>query len=200
MVPEAGEEMRSEGQLMAGIAAGDPQPLGELYRRHARAVRAIIGYFASEMTDADVDDVTHETFVSLSRAAARYTEQAQFKPFLFRIAVNRARDWQRKAWLRRTFLRSEAAEPDTMGVAAQSNGPTRILALREATRQVLHALPAAQRAVLVLHVVEGLKCEEIAAVLGVRPKTVRTRLHRARRALRQNVEAKAWREAMNEVV
>jgi RNA polymerase sigma-70 factor (ECF subfamily) len=192
--------MLSDGQLMAGIAAGEPQLLGELYRRHARAVRAMISYFVPEMTDADVDDVTHETFVSLAKAAKRYREQGQFKPFLFRIGVSRARDWQRKGWLRRTFLKVEASEREAAAVAAVSDGPDRSVALREATMQMLRALPAAQRAVLVLHAVEGLTCDEIAEVMGVRPKTVRTRLYRARNRLSQSVEAGAWREAVNEVV
>lgn len=197
---EAREETQSDGQLMAGIASGETRLLGELYRRHARAVRAMVAYFAPEMTDADVDDVTHETFVSLARAAGRYREQGQFKPFLFRIAVNRARDLQRKTWLSRIFVKAETSAPEALAVAAGSDGPGRALALREATLQMLGTLPAAHRAVLVLHVVEGLTCDEIAAVLGVRPKTVRTRLHRARKKLCQSVEAGAWREAMNEVV
>ena len=192
--------VRSDEALMTDIAEGDTAALGELYLRHGTAVRAIICHVVPGMHAHDVDDITQEVFLSLGKAAKTYRHQSLFKAFLFRIATNRTRDWQRRSWLR---FHSGKAD-DLQSVSATQFGmtiaPAEQSALSQTIRQVLDSLSYAHREVLVLNVVEGFTCNEIAEILKIRPKTVRTRLHRARNAILQHNQASIWKETIRETM
>ena len=188
----------SDETLMTAVAKGDPMALGVLYLRHNSAVRAMIGYVAPGMNRHDVDDVTQEVFLSLGKSAKKYRHQSLFNAFLFRIATNRTRDWQRRAGLRFRLLSSNQSltesAPDTQKTAL----PSQQTALSQTVRQVMDSLSYPHREVLVLNVVAGFTCEEIATILCIRPKTVRTRLHRARNAVLQHKHAPMWQAAISE--
>ena len=191
----------SDETLMKAIAQGDRHALGQLYIRHNGAVRAMIGYVAPGMNSHDVDDATQEVFLSLGKAAKSYRSQAMFKAFLFRIATRRARDWQRRTWLRFTRFQKEiVADAPLQMIGPEQPGPGTKAVLRQTVRQIMASLSYPHREVLVLHVTEGLTCEEIAAILSIRPKTVRTRLHRARNAILQHKKASIWQDAISEML
>jgi RNA polymerase sigma-70 factor, ECF subfamily len=77
--------------------------------------------------------------------------------------------------------------------SATSEDPEKTMAQREIQRVVEHAideLPDLFRIVFITRVIEGMNVEETAEILGLKPETVKTRLHRARTMLRENVEKK----------
>ncbi|MBN2718334.1 MAG: RNA polymerase sigma factor [Deltaproteobacteria bacterium] len=190
--------VRSDEALMTDIAEGDTAALGQLYMRHSQAVRAMIGYVAPAMSSHDVDDVTQEVFLSLGKAAKSYRHEALFNAFLFRIASNRARDWLRRSWVRGRFTKNDDLKIVSTPGAGMTAAPGQQTMLSQTIRQILESLTYNHREVLVLNIVQGLTCDEIADVLNIRPKTVRTRLHRARAAVLQHRHAAIWKDAISE--
>lgn len=174
-------EALSDEQLMAGLAQGRIEPLGALYMRYGAMVRRALRRLAPEISRAELEELGQEVFLTLSDTAARYEERTRLRAWLYGIALRKAKSWRRTTWLRRKLLVWHAgASPGTVPGAARS--PEREVAMRQEATRVLDRLPQEQREVLLLHAVEGFTGEEIAQILGIRPKTVWTRLHRARRA------------------
>jgi RNA polymerase sigma-70 factor (ECF subfamily) len=140
--------------------------------------------FAQEISADEADELGQEVFLALARSAGRYQPGRRLKAWLAGIAVNKARGWQRTTWIRRNLLRRH--HRDELGIfAVRGSSPEQEAERRDELRHALARLPAAQRDVLLLSVVEGFTGEEVATILGIRPKTVWTRLHRARRAMTQ---------------
>jgi RNA polymerase sigma-70 factor (ECF subfamily) len=180
MTGEILEELSDE-QLMARLADGRMRALGTLYVRHGTMVKRALVRLAPEISRAELEELGQEVFLTLSDTAARYEERTRLKAWLYGIAVRKAKSWRRTTWLRRKLLeRHGVAGPGLKPGAAAS--PEKEVEVRQEVQRVLAELPREQQEVLLLSAVEGFTGEEIAQILRVRPKTVWTRLHRARRA------------------
>jgi RNA polymerase sigma-70 factor, ECF subfamily len=171
----------SDAQLMAGIRAGDREAFGALVARHQDGVLTYLARLTGQRTRAE--DLAQDTFLRLwSQAGQGYQEQGRLRAYLLRIATRLALTELRRESRRRLLAalwlghgngaRPQAAAPAEDGGEAQ-----------RALRAALDRLPARQRAPLLLVEVEGLSCQEAAAALGVRPGTVKSRIHRARQRL-----------------
>lgn len=193
----ADDAQPDDDRLMAVLASGEMYPLAELYARYGKAVRSTIRRFAPEISEAEAEELGQDVFLALARSAGRYRTGSQLRPWLAGIAVNKARGWRRATWLRRNLLRRH--HRDAVGIfAVRGAAPDTEAEQREEVRRALAQLPAAQREVLLLSAVEGFTGEEIARILGIRPKTVWTRLHRARRAMTQMLAGEEAAAAMRE--
>ena len=106
-----------------------------------------------------------------------FRDDEHLKAWLLRVTVNCCNDLRRSAWFRHTAP-LEAA-PDAAAPLTDSH---------DELWQAVHALPDDLRVVVWLHYVEGYGTDEIAPLVGCRPATVRTRLHRARKKLRLELE------------
>lgn len=126
---------------------------------------------------ADAEDVYQEVFLRLLRDTTDFRDGEHLKAWLLRVTLSRCGDLRRAAWFRRTAP-LEAA-PDAPAPEQDDHGDL---------WQALRSLPDALRTAVWLHYVEGYATEEIAALTGSRPATVRTRLHRARKQLRCMLE------------
>lgn len=126
---------------------------------------------------ADAEDVYQEVFLRLLRDTTAFRDDEHLKAWLLRVTVNCCNDLRRSAWFRHTAP-LEAA-PDAAAPLAEKH---------DALWQAVHALPDDLRVVVWLHYVEGYGTDEIAPLVGCRPATVRTRLHRARKKLRLELE------------
>lgn len=126
---------------------------------------------------ADAEDVYQEVFLRLLRDTTDFRDDEHLKAWLLRVTVNCCNDLRRSAWFRRTAP-LEAA-PDAAAPAQDGN---------DELWQAVRALPDDLRIVVWLHYVEGYGTDEIAPLVGCRPATVRTRLHRARKKLRLELE------------
>lgn len=120
------------------------------------------------------EDITQEVFLTLWRERARYEERGKQRAYLFQIARNRCLATLEKS------NRAAPAAPSTVGGAVT----TRSLLARE-LRESLERLDWAQREVVVLRYLQGFELSEIASFLDVPVGTVKSRLHRALRILRQ---------------
>lgn len=168
-----------DATLMGRVAQGDLSALGELYDRHARG---LVRFAARMSTWNDAEDVVQEVFLRVVRLAKEFDAgAASARPWLYALTLRAAQE-------RRRSLRRWAAA--LLQLSGQS--PSGVTQLRETNRDLERALARLnpkKREVLLLAEVEGFTSREIAALLGVPIGTVWTRLHHARRALRQLLES-----------
>ncbi len=146
-----------------------------LYERHARALWAFL--FRMTLDRAQAEDLLQETFYRFLRAGAVYEDGCHAKNALFRIAANLARDAHRRRRIRFPPLASPA-EPREIPDSAQPSGDERL-----DVKRALAGLAPRDRAMLWLAYAEGATHEEIAGVVGVRVKSVKSLLARARTRL-----------------
>ena len=126
---------------------------------------------------ADAEDVFQEVFLRLLRDTTGFRDAEHLKAWLLRVTVNCCNDLRRSAWFRRTAPLEAAPE----AAAPMLDGHDELW-------QAVRALPDDLRTAVWLHYVEGYGTDEIAAMTGCRPATVRTRLHRARKRLKLELE------------
>ena len=174
---------QDEQDLAVRLAAADPAAVGEVYDRYHRAVRA----FASRLVGdaAAAEDLVHEVFVALPRAMKGYRFESSLRTFLISIAVNHARHHVRAATRRRAAVSRLALEPE--GSVADPEQLQRRKELASLLTRALDTLPLEQRVTFVLCEVEERSSREVAEITGVPEGTVRTRLHHAKKKLREEL-------------
>lgn len=139
---------------------------------------------------SDAQDVAQDVFVRLLRSDVEFREEEHLKAWLLRVCVNRCRELHRSAWMRRVdpvdyvdVLAAEACEDEALRALVE-----------HPVWAALRALPEKLRVVVQLFYVEECDTEEIAHIVGCRPATVRSRLHRARKLMRLDLEREAKHE------
>jgi RNA polymerase sigma-70 factor, ECF subfamily len=181
------ETSLTDEELIERIAAGDHALFEMVMRRYNqriyRAVRAVLG------SEEEVEDVMQQAYLNAYRNLRQFAGRSQFSTWLTRIAVN-------EAIARRGKQTPFAMEDESVMEQAQSNEPdpeqqTFAAELREVMQRQVAALPDTFRAVLVLRDVEELSTSETAESLGISEDLVKTRLHRARSLLRDNLYRRA---------
>jgi len=135
-------------------------------------------------------DLSQEVFLRVFRTIHRFRGQSTLRTWIYRIAVNQARNrhrfWRRRHRADQVSLDQHLADHGDLLSTAEST-PERKLAQKELAARLQHALdrlPFDQRIAIVLREIDGLSYEEIAFSLGVAVGTVKSRLTRARQALR----------------
>jgi RNA polymerase sigma-70 factor, ECF subfamily len=159
-------------------------------QRLYRVARAVL------KDEAEAEDVVQEAYLRAFAALSSYRQEASLATWLTRITINEALGRNRKQRATVGLDQLEGPRPggariipfpsmnpetDPESSAAQGE-------IRRLLERAVDELPAPFRVVFVMRDVEELPTEETAAVLGLRPETVRTRLHRARRLLRQALD------------
>jgi RNA polymerase sigma-70 factor, ECF subfamily len=152
--------------------------------------------------DAEAEDVVQETYVRAFTNLDSFRGDSSLATWLARIAMNEAlgRLRSQRPTVELASLPSGAIEAQIIQFPlAASIDPEKTMAQREIQTVVEHAideLPEPFRLVFITRVVEGMNVEETAEILDLKPETVKTRLHRARAMLRENVERKIGPVAM----
>jgi RNA polymerase sigma-70 factor (ECF subfamily) len=180
--------LRSDSELLRGVADGDLACLGDLYDRHAQDVWRVVSRTLRD--SADVEDVVHATFMNLPRIAASYDGRAECAGWLNGIAVRLALRHGRGAGRFRRMLQSLSQVVSSRS----SSDPERKASHHEDAaifERALGGLTAKKRAVFVLVELEGLSSDETAKALEIPAATVRTRLLHARRELQAALERHA---------
>src|SRR4051812_38568681 len=160
-------------------------------RRLYRLARGIL------RNDSEAEDVVQEAWVRAFTHLEQFRGDSSLATWLGRIAMNEALGRLRR---QRSSPPMTALEPHHTEAqiiqfphAAASEDPEKTMAQREiqhVVEQAIDELPEAFRMVFITRVVEGMNVEETAEILDLKPETVKTRLHRARAMLRDNVEKK----------
>jgi RNA polymerase sigma-70 factor (ECF subfamily) len=191
MAPD-GTRAESDTSLHARIVRGDERAFGELARRHAGRLRMIALRFCGDAAEAD--DVVQDTFLTVWRRASSWQPDGPpFGAWLTRITINLAIDRHRRHRLRRFFGLEAATEvADAQPTAEQETGARAALA---AVTRDIGALPARQRAVILLAADGERSNADIAFAMGLSVGAVEQLLVRARRTLRLRL---AEREGLQE--
>jgi RNA polymerase sigma factor (sigma-70 family) len=176
----------STGTGAAGTLPGEgadwtPPSWDEIVRAHADRVYRLAYRLSGNPYDAE--DLTQETFIRVFRSLASFTP-GTFEGWLHRITTNLFLDMVR----RRQRIRFDALPEDTERLPGSSPSPEQVYADTQLDPQIqaaLDALPPDFRVAVVLCDIEGLTYEEIAATLGIKLGTVRSRIHRGRVQLRE---------------
>jgi len=177
-----------EAALVQRCASGDEAACAELVAEQQRMVIQLAMNLLGDRDEAL--DLSQEVFLRVFRTIHRFRGQSSLRTWIYRIAVNQAsnrhRFWRRRHRADQVSLEQHvAAHGDLMSTGEPA--PDRVLAQKELAARLqaaLDHLPFDQRTAIVLREIDGLSYEEIAYSLGVAVGTVKSRLTRARQALR----------------
>ena len=196
--PRGMEADEHDLDLVERARGGDPRAFEALVEAHLPRVWRVVWRILRHQEDTE--DVVQEVFLAAHRALPSFRGEARVATWLHRIAVNRALNLRELAAekLRRATEPLDPASLDgPAGFAGFGEGlsptssPLQELEMKDLSRRLsecLDKLPPAWRAVFVLRAGESLSYEEIARAVGTAIGTVRSRLARARMALRRCVE------------
>jgi len=171
---------------MASFCQGDAQAFDALFARYQRPVYAFLVRLVGPRT---AEDLTQATFLSVVRARGRFRKDARFRPWLYAIATNAARDFLRRSKAERLTAQGDApADP-----AAEDSAAAFDPGLQQAVHQALQQLPEGQRLAITLHRFQNLSFAEIAEALDLTESAVKVRAHRGYERLRDLLRA-VWEE------
>lgn len=191
---DAAVRAASESSLVARALGGDATAFRVIIESHNRRLFRLARTVMKDDTEAE--DVVQETYLRAFANLSTFRGEASLATWLTRIALNEA--------LGRKHKQRPAVTLETLEVMQKTGGqiipfpnmntgadPERSAAqseIRKMLERAVDGLPEAFRLVFVLRDVEEMSIEETAAYLGIRAETVKTRLHRARRMLRESLD------------
>lgn len=176
-----GSTAPSDERLMLDFSKGAAEAFAELFRRYKQP---LFGFFRRRLADASqAEELTQEAFLAIVRGASRYHPRALFRTYLYAIAFRILRAHRRKQVFRATFLGQWKEGQDRGGKEATE------VALM--LRQALRKLDRTDREILMLREFEELSYAEISELLNLPLNTVRSRLFRARVALKELLDEPA---------
>jgi len=158
--------MATDEDLVRQLVEGDEPALAELLHRYERPLSHFIHRYSG---GRDVEDLYQETWLRVVRHAARFDRNKRFSTWLFQIAVNLCRDWQRRAVPEPSELADDVPAPDAVLPAEVRADAGRLLA----------TLPEPQREVVLLRYYQDLSEDDVARILDCPKGTVKSRLHHA---------------------
>jgi RNA polymerase sigma-70 factor, ECF subfamily len=177
-----------EAALVERCARGDEAACADLVSEHQRMVVQLAMNLLGDRDEAL--DLSQEVFLRVFRTIHRFRGQSSLRTWIYRIAVNQARNrhrfWRRRHRADQVSLDQHIATHGEF-LSGGETTPDRVLAQKQLAERLEHALaalPFDQRTAIVLREIDGLSYEEIAFSLGVAIGTVKSRLTRARQALR----------------
>jgi RNA polymerase sigma-70 factor, ECF subfamily len=185
------ESQQSDDVLIAAARGGDREALGRLLERHqARVYR-----FGMRMCrgEEDAKDVLQETLLAAARTLPEFRGASSLSTWLYTIARSFCIKQRRRSKFAPESIESlDSGEPARLAVQLPdpARGPDEALhgrRVENALEEAIAALEPMYREVLVLRDVEGLSAAEVAEILGLSVEAVKSRLHRARVAVRERV-------------
>lgn len=180
---------RTDFDLLESWRAGDRDAGGELFDRHLSAVSR----FFKNKVDGNTEDLVQETFLACVEGRDRFEGRSSFRTYLFGVARNLLMSHYRR--------RHKDFDPLESSVCAMGVGASSAFARSEEQRLMLRALrelPIDQQIALELYYWEHMQGPQLAEILQISPHTVRSRLSRARSALKSKIGQLADSPAMSE--
>ena len=182
---EAVGEQSSDEALLAAHLSGHPQAFPLLMERYRPELHGFLQRFIGSRAAAE--DVFQETFLQIHLSGATFDPTRVFRPWLYTIAANKARDWYRKDRRRRgVSLQTPIGENGDGELidlfAARIHQPAQPLTLKEESalvKKAVDALPQIHREILVLAYFQKMNYQQIAEILEIPLGTVKSRLHSA---------------------
>ena len=174
-------------ELVEKARAGNRASLEQLVDRFHKDVFRMVYYRIYSPMDAE--DLTQEIFMQMSKSLSSLKDAGSIRPWLFRIALNRVRDFRRKKSILSFFDTTIELEAAAQAAPENHNNPANAMMLKEFQlqfRQLTDSLSQREREVFLLRFVDHLGIRETADVLKRGESTVKTHLYRALKKFRQN--------------
>jgi RNA polymerase sigma-70 factor (ECF subfamily) len=187
---------RAEAEFIERLKRGEAAAFEELVADRSGEIYGLL--FRLTENSEEARDLTQETFLRAFQSIGRFRGEADLRTWIYRIAINQARN--RWRWWRRRRRDSTVSLEATQGptnqtlmstLAESSNNPEQETLAHErevALRSALQKVGRAYRETVILRDIEGFTYEEIATTLGINIGTVKSRLARGRQELRQKLE------------
>jgi RNA polymerase sigma-70 factor (ECF subfamily) len=170
--------------LVVKAQAGDQECLDELADRFYPEIYRMI--YCRAVSRMDAEDIAQEAMIGMVSSIKKLKDPEKFKPWLYRIGLNRLRDFKRKAKLQSLFKRSD---PETeKNMAAEADSALDQMLAREFWQHFEtfgSRLSRMEREIFTLRYVDQLKINEIAVILHKNESTVKTHLYRALNKFKQ---------------
>jgi len=184
---------QDEAELVTELQGGSGAAFDWLVTHYSGSVYSLVSGMVTESSDAA--DITQDVFLKAFRGIRSFRRGSTLKTWLYRIAVREALNYRRWLWRHHRQQDSIDAEPSdcqaSMEIEDESDTPYDQAAsheVQEAVRQALRSVPEVFRSAVILRDLEGMSYEEVSEILGVTPGTVKSRILRGRRLLRQILE------------
>lgn len=177
-----------DAELVARVQRGDKRAFDLLVLKYQRKIMRLLSRMIRD--PGDVEDVAQEAFIKAYRALPQFRGDSAFYTWLYRIAINTARNWQ-SASARRPSTPNVIDVEDSETFSQIDNltdisTPESLAASRQIVETVnaaINTLPEELRTAIVLREIEGMSYEDIAQTMGCPIGTVRSRIFRAREAI-----------------
>lgn len=177
-----------DAELVARVQRGDKRAFDLLVLKYQRKIMRLLARMIRD--PAEIEDVTQEAFIKAYRALPQFRGDSAFYTWLYRIAINTARNWQVANGRRpSTTSGGENADGETFDEIdnlTDIGTPESMLASRQIAETVnaaMQALPPDLRTAIMLREIDGMSYEDIAQAMGCPIGTVRSRIFRAREAI-----------------
>jgi RNA polymerase sigma-70 factor (ECF subfamily) len=187
---------RAEAEFIERLKHGEGAAFEELVAERSSEIYGLL--FRLTENSEEARDLTQETFLRAFQSIGSFRGEADLRTWIYRIAINQARNrwrwWRRRRRDSTVSLETPQGETNrTLGatLAEPSENPEQQTLAHErelVLRSALHKVGRAYRETVILRDIEGFTYEEIATTLGINVGTVKSRLARGRQELRQKLE------------
>ncbi|MGE5371718.1 MAG: RNA polymerase sigma factor [Solirubrobacterales bacterium] len=161
------------------ILQGDTELYAEILRRYRTKVAGMVYHMTG--SHADTEDIAQDVFIAAYKNLKVFEYRSRFSTWLYRITVNKCRDWQRRQQTRSPARLIEIWRD-------RASPPAERVAERAEVRDAVRELPEKYRTVIILYYFHDLPCQEIAETLDIPRKTIETQLARGRTMLARKLD------------
>jgi RNA polymerase sigma-70 factor, ECF subfamily len=169
---------------MQGRVPPTPPRLDEVYREHFDYVYRVARRLGGSLVDAE--DAAQEVFFIVGRKLHTFDGSSLITTWLYGITLNVVRALRRRAQVRRLF---ELSDDDEHDLAVEPRDPMDVIDAHRIAYTILDKMSAPKREAFILAEFEGLRCEEIAELVGAKTETIWSRLHYARKEFAERLAA-----------
>jgi RNA polymerase sigma-70 factor (ECF subfamily) len=177
-----------DAELVARVQAGDKQAFDLLVLKYQRKIMRLLSRMIRD--SAEIEDVAQEAFIKAYRALPQFRGESAFYTWLYRIAINTARNWlaanKRAPSAPSAFENEEGETFNESDVLTDGSNPESEMASRqiaETVNKAINDLPEELRNAIVMREIDGMSYEDIAESMNCPIGTVRSRIFRAREAI-----------------
>ena len=178
----------NDAQLVQRTLAGDQSAFSTLVQKYQKPVHALVWRKIGDFHIAE--EITQDIFLSVYKKLQTLKNPNRFAGWLYVIAARRCYAWCKKKRIPMKSLDAmsteELEELAYVHYRSQEKDEEASEQQREVVKRLLQKLPESERTVVTLHYLGEMSCEDISEFLGVSPNTVKSRLHRARKRLKQS--------------
>ena len=183
-----------DAELVARVQRGEKRAFDLLVLKYQRKIMRLLSRMIRD--PAEIEDVTQEAFIKAYRALPQFRGDSAFYTWLYRIAINTARNWQtsnsRRPVTSSIVETNEGETFDGIDNLTDISTPESMLASRQIAETVnaaMQALPEELRTAILLREIEGMSYEDIAQSMSCPIGTVRSRIFRAREAIASELKS-----------